>query len=87
MYSSHVHWCRRERLLEVETERDGVNRWANGSRLERTLAERTRSVNGFILQRKNAVLQVIVTSCPSPGGRGLDEGSHVNGARINSRKL
>jgi len=53
MYPSHVLWGRRvdemSRVLGVETERDGANRWANGSRLGRTLAERTRSVNGFIL--------------------------------------
>jgi len=36
------------RLLGVETGGDEENRWANGSRLGRTFAERTRSVNGFI---------------------------------------
>ena len=50
MYSSHVHLYRREwlALLGIETERDGANRWTNGSLLGRTLAERTRRVNGFI---------------------------------------
>jgi len=59
IYSSHVHRDRRDAtpwLGGVEVERDGVNRWTNGGRLGRTLAERTRSVNGFIFRTEKRTL-------------------------------